>query len=159
MSFLYLSIAIIAEVIATSALKASNGFSVLWPSLATIFGYGIALFFLSLTMKTIPMGIAYAIWSGAGIILISTVGLLVFKQQLDLPALIGLAFMIIGIIFINVFSKSTQLKFFDIYLIIKNPQTGDFLCTRSGFIAALAPRMGQSHHLHSFLSYKYRWSH
>ncbi|NGP42306.1 DMT family transporter [Acinetobacter lwoffii] len=109
MSFLYLSIAIIAEVIATSALKASNGFSVLWPSLATISGYAVALFFLSLTMKTIPMGIAYAIWSGAGIILISTVGLLVFKQQLDLPALIGLAFMIIGIIFINVFSKSTQL--------------------------------------------------
>jgi len=109
MSFLYLSIAIIAELIATSALKASNGFSVLWPSLATIAGYAIALFFLSLTMKTIPMGIAYAIWSGAGIILISTVGLLVFKQQLDLPALIGLAFMIIGIIFINVFSKSTQL--------------------------------------------------
>ncbi len=106
MSFLYLSIAIIAEVIATSALKASNGFSVLWPSLATIAGYAVALFFLSLT---IPMGIAYAIWSGAGIILISTVGLLVFKQQLDLPALIGLAFMIIGIIFINVFSKSTQL--------------------------------------------------
>jgi len=102
MSFLYLSIAIIAEVIATSALKASNGFSVLWPSLATIAGYAVALFFLSLTMKTIPMGIAYAIWSGAG-------GLLVFKQQLDLPALIGLAFMIIGIIFINVFSKSTQL--------------------------------------------------
>ncbi len=75
MSFLYLSIAIIAEVIATSALKASNGFSVLWPSLATIAGYAVALFFLSLTMKTIPMGIAYAIWSGAGIILISTVGL------------------------------------------------------------------------------------
>ena len=127
MSFLYLSIAIIAEVIATSALKASNGFSVLWPSLATIAGYAVALFFLSLTMKTIPMGIAYAIWSGAGIILISTVGLLVFKQQLDLPALIGLAFMIIGIIFINVFSKSTQLYFFNIHLIVKNPQSGDFL--------------------------------
>ncbi|MDD2946142.1 MULTISPECIES: DMT family transporter [unclassified Acinetobacter] len=109
MAFLYLSIAIIAEVIATSALKASNGFSVLWPSLATILGYAVALFFLSLTMKTIPMGIAYAIWSGAGIILISTVGLLVFKQQLDLPALIGLALMIMGIIFINVFSKSTEL--------------------------------------------------
>ena len=109
MAFLYLSVAIIAEVIATSALKASNGFSVLWPSITTFVGYAIAIFFLSMAMKTIPMGIAYAIWSGAGIILISTVGLLVFKQQLDLPALIGLAFMIIGIIFINVFSKSTQL--------------------------------------------------
>ncbi|NNH78279.1 QacE family quaternary ammonium compound efflux SMR transporter [Acinetobacter sp. ANC 5380] len=109
MSFIYLSIAIIAEVIATSALKASNGFSILWPAIATIIGYSIALFFLSLTMKTIPMGIAYAIWSGAGIILISTVGLLVYKQQLDIPALIGLGFMIVGIIIINVFSKSTEL--------------------------------------------------
>jgi small multidrug resistance pump len=109
MSFLYLSIAIIAEVIATSFLKASNGFSVLWPSMATVLGYAIALFFLSLAMKTIPMGIAYAIWSGAGIILISTVGLLVFKQQLDVPALIGLALMIVGILFINVFSKTTEL--------------------------------------------------
>ncbi len=109
MSFLYLAIAIVAEVIATSALKASEGFSVLWPSVITIIGYAIALFFLSLTLKTIPMGIAYAIWSGAGIILISTVGLIVYKQQLDLAALIGLSFMIIGIVVINVFSKSTQL--------------------------------------------------
>ena len=109
MSFIYLSIAIIAEVIATSALKASNGFSIFWPAIATIIGYAIALFFLSLTMKTIPMGIAYAIWSGAGIILISTVGLLVYKQQLDIPALVGLGFMIVGIIIINVFSKSTEL--------------------------------------------------
>lgn len=109
MAFLYLSVAIIAEVIATSALKASNGFSVLWPSITTFVGYAIAIFFLSMAMKTIPMGIAYAIWSGTGIILISTVGLLVFKQQLDIPALIGLSFMIVGIIFINVFSKSIEL--------------------------------------------------
>ncbi|UNW07986.1 MULTISPECIES: multidrug efflux SMR transporter [unclassified Acinetobacter] len=109
MAFLYLSVAIIAEVIATSALKASNGFSVLWPSITTFVGYAIAIFFLSMAMKTIPMGIAYAIWSGAGIILISTVGLLVFKQHLDIPALIGLSFMIVGIIFINVFSKSIEL--------------------------------------------------
>ncbi|WP_291360403.1 MULTISPECIES: DMT family transporter [Acinetobacter] len=109
MAFLYLSVAIIAEVIPTSALKASNGFSVLWPSITTFVGYAIAIFFLSMAMKTIPMGIAYAIWSGAGIILISTVGLLVFKQHLDIPALIGLSFMIVGIIFINVFSKSVEL--------------------------------------------------
>ncbi|ANF83352.1 transporter (plasmid) [Acinetobacter sp. NCu2D-2] len=109
MSFIYLAIAIVAEVIATSALKASEGFSMLWPSVITIIGYAIALFFLSLTLKTIPMGIAYAIWSGAGIILISAVGLIVYKQQLDLAALIGLSFMIIGIVVINVFSKSTQL--------------------------------------------------
>ena len=109
MAFFYLVIAIIAEVIATSALKASDGFSVLWPSILTILGYAIALFFLSLTLKTIPMGIAYAIWSGAGIILISTVGLLLYKQHLDVPALIGLSFMIVGILVINIFSKSTQL--------------------------------------------------
>ena len=108
-AFLYLAIAIIAEVIATSALKASNGFSVLWPSVITITGYAIALFFLSLTMKDIPMGITYAIWSGAGIILISTAGWILYKQQLDTAALIGLAFMIVGIVIINVFSKSTQL--------------------------------------------------
>lgn len=109
MAFLYLAVAIIAEVIATSALKASNGFSMLWPSVTTFIGYAIAIFFLSLAMKTIPMGIAYAIWSGAGIILISTVGLLVFKQHLDVPALIGLSFMIVGIMIINVFSKSVEL--------------------------------------------------
>lgn len=74
MSYLFLTIAIIAEVIATSALKASQGFSVLMPSIITILGYAVALFFLSLTLKTIPVGIAYAIWSGAGIVLISTVG-------------------------------------------------------------------------------------
>lgn len=109
MALIYLAIAIISEVIATSALKASQGFSQLWPSLLTILGYAVALYFLSLTLKTIPMGIAYAIWSGAGIILISTVGWILFKQQLDLPALIGLSLMIAGILVINVFSKSTQL--------------------------------------------------
>lgn len=109
-AFAYLSIAIIAEVIATSALKASEGFSQLYPSLITILGYSVALYFLSLTMKTIPMGISYAIWSGAGIILISTVGWVFYKQQLDMPALIGLTFMIIGIVIINVFSNSTNLS-------------------------------------------------
>ncbi|GAA5010285.1 multidrug efflux SMR transporter AbeS [Acinetobacter puyangensis] len=109
MSYVFLAIAIISEVIATSALKASNGFTVLIPSLITIVGYVIALFCLSLTLKTIPVGIAYAIWSGAGIILISTVGWVLYKQQLDLAALIGLGLMISGIIVINVFSKSTQI--------------------------------------------------
>ncbi|MFU8927191.1 MULTISPECIES: DMT family transporter [Acinetobacter] len=109
MSYVFLAIAIISEVIATSALKASNGFTVLVPSLITIVGYVIALFCLSLTLKTIPVGIAYAIWSGAGIILISTVGWVLYKQQLDLAALIGLGLMISGIIVINVFSKSTQI--------------------------------------------------
>ncbi|KKW80171.1 transporter [Acinetobacter sp. AG1] len=109
MSYLFLTIAIIAEVIATSALKASQGFSVLMPSIITILGYAIALFFLSLTLKTIPVGIAYAIWSGAGIVLISTIGWIFFKQHLDLAAIIGLGLMLAGIIVINVFSNSTHI--------------------------------------------------
>lgn len=108
-AFIYLGIAIIAEVIATSALKASQGFNVLLPSSITVLGYAVALYFLSLTLKTIPMGIAYAIWSGAGIILISLVGWFGFKQQLDFPALIGLGLMISGILVIHIFSQSTQL--------------------------------------------------
>ena len=108
-AFIYLGIAIIAEVIATSALKASQGFSVLLPSSITVLGYAVALYFLSLTLKTIPMGIAYAIWSGAGIILTSLVGWFGFKQQLDFPALIGLGLMISGILVIHIFSQSTQL--------------------------------------------------
>lgn len=109
MSYLFLTIAIIAEVIATSALKASQGFSVLMPSIITILGYAVALFFLSLTLKTIPVGIAYAIWSGAGIVLISTVGWIFFKQHLDLAAIIELGLMLAGIIVINVFSNSTHI--------------------------------------------------
>jgi small multidrug resistance pump len=109
MSYLFLTIAIIAEVIATSALKASQGFSVLMPSIITILGYAVALFFLSLTLKTIPVGIAYAIWSGAGIVLISTIGWIFFKQNLDLAAIIGLGLMLAGIIVINVFSNSTHI--------------------------------------------------
>ncbi|OJU53348.1 MAG: QacE family quaternary ammonium compound efflux SMR transporter [Acinetobacter sp. 39-4] len=109
MSYLFLTIAIIAEVIATSALKASQGFSVLMPSIITILGYAVALFFLSLTLKTIPVRIAYAIWSGAGIVLISTIGWIFFKQQLDLAAIIGLGLMLGGMIVINVFSNSTHI--------------------------------------------------
>ncbi|OOV80990.1 MULTISPECIES: DMT family transporter [unclassified Acinetobacter] len=109
MSFIYLLIAIIAEVIATSALKASNGFTELVPIIFTVLGYAIALFFLGLTFKSIPMGLAYAMWSAAGIVLISCVGWVVFKQNLDLSAMIGLAFILLGIVIINVFSKSTEL--------------------------------------------------
>ena len=108
-NWIFLFIAIIAEVIATSALKASQGFSLLTPSIITILGYAVALFFLSLTLKTIPVGIAYAIWSGAGIVLISTVGWIFFKQHLDLAAIIGLGLMLAGIIVINVFSNSTHI--------------------------------------------------
>ena len=106
MTYCYLAIAIIAEVIATSALKASEGFSRLWPSVIPVIGYGIAFWCLSLTLKVIPTGIVYAIWSGVGIVLISAVGWFWFKQSLDAPALIGLGLIIAGVLVINLFSKS-----------------------------------------------------
>jgi len=105
-TYLYLAVAIIAEVIATSALKASDGFSRLLPSVITVIGYGIAFWCLSLTLKVIPTGIVYAIWSGVGIVLISAVGWFWFKQSLDAPALIGLGLIIAGVLVINLFSKS-----------------------------------------------------
>ena len=108
MTYVYLGIAIVAEVLATSALKASDSFSRLGPSILTVLGYAIAFVFLSLTMRTIPTGIVYAIWSGVGIVLISAVGWIWFKQTLDLPALIGLGLIITGVIVVNVFSKSVS---------------------------------------------------
>jgi len=107
-AYLYLGIAIVAEVIATSALKASEGFTRLGPSLVVLLGYGIAFFFLSLTLRTIPTGIAYAIWSGIGIVLISAVGWVWFKQTLDLPAIIGLGLIILGVVVVQVFSKTVS---------------------------------------------------
>ena len=104
--WLFLSIAIISEVVATSALKSSNGFSQLWPSIVVIAGYAAAFFFLSLTLRTIPVGIAYAIWSGVGIVLIAVIGWLVLGQALDPPAIVGLALIIMGVVVLNVFSKS-----------------------------------------------------
>ncbi|WP_339386820.1 multidrug efflux SMR transporter [Vibrio caribbeanicus] len=106
MGYLYLAIAIVAEVIATGALKSSAGFSKLGPSLLVILGYGIAFYFLSIVLKTIPIGIAYAIWSGLGIVLVSLLGILFFKQSLDTAAIIGLSLIVIGVIVIQAFSDS-----------------------------------------------------
>lgn len=102
----FLLIAIVAEVIATSALKMSEGFSRLWPSIIVVAGYGVSFYFLSLTLRSIPMGVAYALWSGIGLVLITVCAWLIFKQKLDLPALIGMALIISGVIVMNVFSKS-----------------------------------------------------
>ena len=106
MGYVYLSIAIVAEVIGTSALKASQEFTRLGPSLLVIGGYGVAFYALSLVLKTIPVGIAYAIWAGVGIALISLVGIVMFRQSLDLPAIIGIALIIAGVLVINLFSKA-----------------------------------------------------
>jgi small multidrug resistance pump len=107
MHFLHLAIAIVAEVIGTSALKASESFTKPLPALLTVASYGLAFYFLALTLRVIPVGIAYAIWSGLGIVLISIAGWVLFRQSLDMPALIGLALIIGGVVVINVFSGST----------------------------------------------------
>lgn len=103
---LYLGIAIICEVIATSALKSSEGFTRLVPSIVTGVGYTAAFYFLSLTLRTIPVGIAYAIWSGVGIIFITAIGYVAFQQRLDAPAFLGLGLIIAGVLVINLLSKT-----------------------------------------------------
>jgi small multidrug resistance pump len=105
-AYLYLSVAIAAEVIATSALRAAEGFTVLWPSLIAVVGYVVAFYFLSLTLKTMPVGVAYAIWSGVGIVVVSIVALVLYKQVLDLPALLGMGLIMAGVLVINLFSKT-----------------------------------------------------
>jgi len=105
-NWLYLIMAIIFESIATNALKATNGFTNVVPSIIAVIGYIGVLFFLSLALRTISIGVAYAIWSGAGIILIALVGWIYHKQILDVPAIIGIAFIIVGVVIMNVFSES-----------------------------------------------------
>ena len=107
MNWLYLAVAIVAEVVATSALKAAEGFTRLGPALVVVAGYGIAFYFLSLALRGIPVGIAYAVWSGVGIVLISVIGWLAFGQTLDAAAVFGIALIMAGVIILNVFSKSS----------------------------------------------------
>ena len=106
MGYLYLAVAIIAEVIATSALKASDEFTKLVPSVIVVVGYGVAFYCLSMVLKTIPVGVAYAVWSGLGIVLISIVGLVMFGQKLDLAAIVGMLLIVSGVVVMNVFSKT-----------------------------------------------------
>jgi len=103
--FALLGIAIVAEVIATSAMRASEGFSRLLPSVVVVLGYGIAFYCLSLTLKSIPVGIVYAVWSGAGIVLITLVAVVLYRQIPDVPAIIGLGLIIAGVAVLNMFSK------------------------------------------------------
>lgn len=106
MPYLYLAIAIVAEVIGTSALKAADGFTKPLPSLVVVVGYGVAFYFLSLALRTIPVGIAYAIWSGAGVALITLIGWSVFKQKLDAAALIGIGLIVGGVVVIQISSSA-----------------------------------------------------
>jgi len=105
--WLYLAIAIVSETVATSALKASAGFTRPWPSLLVAVGYGLAFYFLALTLRTLPLGVAYAVWSGVGIVLIALAGWLLYGQKLDAPALAGIALIAAGVLVMNLFSKTT----------------------------------------------------
>ncbi|MDR1934321.1 MAG: multidrug efflux SMR transporter [Candidatus Accumulibacter sp.] len=104
--WLYLLVAIVSEVIATSALKAAAGFTRLLPSLVVVAGYGIAFYCLSLVLRTLPIGIVYAIWSGVGIALIALAGWLFYGQAIDLPGIAGIALIVAGVVVLNVFSKT-----------------------------------------------------
>ena len=100
-----LGVAIVAEVVATSALRASEGFSRWLPAVVVVLGYGVAFYCLSLTLRSIPVGIVYAIWSGVGIVLISLVAVVLYRQVPDLPAIVGQGLIISGVVVLNLFSK------------------------------------------------------
>jgi small multidrug resistance pump len=104
--YIYLSIAIVSEVIGTSALKASKEFTQLWPSVAVVCGYVIAFYFLTLSLRHITVGIAYAIWAGLGIVLITLAGKVVYQQSLDTPAVLGMLLIICGVVVIHLFSHT-----------------------------------------------------
>jgi small multidrug resistance pump len=105
-NYVYLTVAVIFEVIATTALKETQAFTRLTPSLVVVVGYGLAFYFLSLTLRTMPVGVVYALWCGAGIILVTAIGWLWFRQALDLPALAGMGLIMAGVAVINLFSNT-----------------------------------------------------
>ena len=105
-TYLILFLAVVAETIGTSALQASQQFTRLWPSVTVVVAYALAFFLLGWALKVIPVGIAYAIWSGLGIVMIALIGFLVFGQRLDAPAVLGLAMILAGILVIHLFSDT-----------------------------------------------------
>ncbi len=108
MVYIYLAITIISEVIAAVALKSTEEFTRPLPSLIVVVGYLISFYFLTLVLKTMPIGITYAIWSGVGIVLIATAGAFIYRQVPDLPAIIGMGFIVLGVVIINLFSNSVE---------------------------------------------------
>lgn len=108
MQWVYLAIAIVSEVVATSALKAAEGFTRWVPSLLVVAGYVSAFYFLSLTLRSIPLGVAYAVWSGVGVALVSLAGWVLYHQSLDLAALIGIGLIVTGVAVLNLFSKAVH---------------------------------------------------
>ena len=108
MKYLFLGLAIIFEVVGSSFMKASEGFTKWLPSIVVVVAYLICFYFLSLALKTIPLGVAYAIWAGLGIVLTAMVSVFIFKQKLDFPAIIGILFIVIGVVIMNFFSKTSH---------------------------------------------------
>jgi small multidrug resistance pump len=106
LNYVYLVVAVVFEVIATTALKQTHGFTRLLPSLVSIGGYALAFYFLSLPLRSLPVGVVYALWCGAGIVLITVIGWVWFRQALDVPALVGMALIMAGVIVINLYSKT-----------------------------------------------------
>lgn len=105
-AWLTLGLAIVAEVVGTSALKASDGFTRLGPSAVVVAGYAVAFYCLSLVLKSLPVGVTYAVWSGLGIVLITVAAFVIYGQRIDLPGLIGMGLIIAGVVVLNVFSKA-----------------------------------------------------
>ena len=105
-AYLFLLFAVLAETIGTTALQSSQQFSRLWPSVLVVVAYSVSFYLLGFTLKYLPVGITYAIWSGLGIVFIAVIGLVVFQQRLDLPAMLGLGLILAGIAVIHLFSKS-----------------------------------------------------
>ena len=108
MHYFYLALAVLGEVIGTSFLKATEDFTKLWPSLIVVVGYGAAFYFLTLSLKVIPVGIAYATWSGIGIVLVTAISIFLYKQVPDWPAIIGMAMIIGGVVIMQLFSKTVH---------------------------------------------------
>ncbi|MFV0576936.1 MAG: DMT family transporter [Vibrio sp.] len=106
-NWLFLSVAILMEVIATSTLKSTNSFTKLLPSIVVFLGYGISFYFLSLSLKSIPVGIAYAIWSGVGVALVCLISWIVYGQKLDTWGLVGIGFIVCGVGILNLLSKTS----------------------------------------------------
>lgn len=106
MPYLYLVVAIVAEVVGTMALKASDGFTNLVPSLIMVAGYAMSFYLFSLVVKTMPVGVTYAVWAGLGIVLVTLAGAVVYKQVPDLAAFVGMALIVAGVVIVNLFSKT-----------------------------------------------------
>ena len=104
MHWIYLSIAILSEVVGTSALKATDGFSRLWPAVLVFFAYSLSFYFLSLTLRTLPLGVAYAIWSGVGVVLVAVIGWAVYGQALSPLAVVGIGLIVVGAVLLNLFA-------------------------------------------------------